>query len=172
MIDIYDMTHANEVMRRVPDGRANTLQSRMGTGGGQVQVVHEYAIAGNIIDRKPRNGGNGLGYQEGVSYTLNTIDRHAVCIGNGQANQKTGEVTGALNCMHDQQAAFDCGTVRRLTPLECERLQGLPDGWTAGGSDTARYKAIGNGMAQPCADFIMAQTAKYAAEEEEKHVSE
>ena len=34
MIDIYDMTHANEVMRRVPDGRANTLQSRMGTGGG------------------------------------------------------------------------------------------------------------------------------------------
>lgn len=33
MIDIYDMTHANEVMRRVPDGRANTLQSRMGTGG-------------------------------------------------------------------------------------------------------------------------------------------
>ena len=125
-----------------------------------MQVVHEYAIAGNIIDRKPRNGGNGLGYQEGVSYTLNTIDRHAVCIGNGQANQKTG----ALNCMHDQQAAFDCGTVRRLTPLECERLQGLPDGWTEGGSDTSRYKAIGNGMAQPCADYVLKRIAEVTGE--------
>ena len=51
-------------------------------------------------------------------------------------------------------------TVRRLTPLECERLQGLPDGWTLidhkSCSDTARYKAIGNGMAQPCADFVLA----------------
>lgn len=45
--------------------------------------------------------------------------------------------------------------VRRLTPLECERLQGLPDNWTEGGSDSKRYKAIGNGMAQPCADFVI-----------------
>lgn len=44
---------------------------------------------------------------------------------------------------------------RRLTPLECERLQGLPDNWTAYGSDSKRYKAIGNGMAQPCADFVI-----------------
>lgn len=49
------------------------------------------------------------------------------------------------------------GLVRRLTPLECERLQGLPDDWTAGGSDVKRYKAIGNGMAQPCADFILSR---------------
>lgn len=45
--------------------------------------------------------------------------------------------------------------VRRLTPTECERLQGLPDGYTDGGSDTARYKALGNGMAQPCADYVI-----------------
>ena len=45
--------------------------------------------------------------------------------------------------------------VRRLTPTECERLQGLPDGWTEGGTDTVRYKALGNGMAQPCADFVI-----------------
>ena len=45
--------------------------------------------------------------------------------------------------------------VRRLTPTECERLQGLPDGYTSGGSDSARYKALGNGMAQPCADFVI-----------------
>lgn len=46
-------------------------------------------------------------------------------------------------------------TVRRLTPTECERLQGLHDGHTEGGSDTARYKALGNGMAQPCADYVI-----------------
>lgn len=45
--------------------------------------------------------------------------------------------------------------IRRLTPLECERLQGLPDNWTEGLSDPKRYKAIGNGMAQPCADFVL-----------------
>lgn len=49
--------------------------------------------------------------------------------------------------------------VRRLTPLECERLQGLPDGYTdipdKTCSDSARYKALGNGMAQPCPDFII-----------------
>lgn len=49
--------------------------------------------------------------------------------------------------------------VRRLTPTECERLQGLPDGYTLIDdkkcSDSARYKALGNGMAQPCPDFVM-----------------
>ena len=47
--------------------------------------------------------------------------------------------------------------VRRLTPLECERLQGFPDGWTAlpGASDSARYKALGNSVAIPCVEYIM-----------------
>ena len=48
-------------------------------------------------------------------------------------------------------------TVRRLTPLECERLQGFPDGWTniPGASDSARYRALGNSVAIPCVEFIM-----------------
>ena len=47
--------------------------------------------------------------------------------------------------------------IRRLTPLECERLQGFPDGWTKqpGASDSARYKALGNSVAIPCVEFIM-----------------
>ena len=47
--------------------------------------------------------------------------------------------------------------IRRLNPLECERLQGFPDGWTAlpGASDSARYKALGNSVAIPCVEFIM-----------------
>lgn len=57
------------------------------------------------------------------------------------------------------------GFIRRLTPLECERLQGLPDNWTLiddkSCSDSARYKAIGNGMAQPCADFVIRRVAEF-----------
>lgn len=44
--------------------------------------------------------------------------------------------------------------VRRLTPLECERLQGFPDGWTAGQSDSQRYKQIGNAVAVPVAEWL------------------
>ena len=58
------------------------------------------------------------------------------------------------------------GYIRQLTPLECERLMGLPEGWTAFGnkdeaiSDYARYKAIGNAIAVPCAEYIMAGIAE------------
>lgn len=56
---------------------------------------------------------------------------------------------------HNVPIVLTEGKVRRLTPTECERLQGLPDAHTEGGSDTARYKALGNGMAQPCADYVI-----------------
>lgn len=51
--------------------------------------------------------------------------------------------------------------IRRLTPLECERLQGFPDGWTdiPDASDSARYKALGNSVAIPCVEFIMGRIA-------------
>lgn len=62
------------------------------------------------------------------------------------------------------------GRVRRLTPIETERLQGLPDNYTAEGidedgntvkmSDSARYKMIGNGMAQPVANYVIQRIAE------------
>ena len=56
-----------------------------------------------------------------------------------------------------QKADVHVHLIRRLTPLECERLQGFPDGWTdiPGASDSARYKALGNSVAIPCVDFVM-----------------
>jgi DNA (cytosine-5)-methyltransferase 1 len=45
--------------------------------------------------------------------------------------------------------------VRRLMPLECERLQGFPDGWTDGQSDTNRYKQMGNAVAVPVVEWII-----------------
>ena len=58
--------------------------------------------------------------------------------------------------------------VRRLTPLECERLQGFPDGWTdiPDASDTARYKALGNSVAVPCVETVLAAVQNYLRQEE------
>lgn len=128
---------------------APTMSARYGTGGNNVPLVEEpiYCITGNAIDRKPENGGNGIGYQENVMYTLNTMDRHAVCYSTDDLY--TCEPAG------DKDLPFLL--IRRLTPLECERLQGFPDGWTdiPGASDSARYKALGNSVAIPCVDFVM-----------------
>ena len=94
-------------------------------------------IAGNIIGRKDNNGGNQVGIYEGaIAPTLTTVDRHAV--------------------IHDY-------VVRRLTPMECERLQGFPDGYTdvphngKPASKSARYKALGNSMAVPVMRYIAEQ---------------
>ena len=115
-VAIYDMTHADEVMRPVKDGIVPTLNARMGTGGNQVPVVHAYCIARKVATLRASGGAYGGGSENlALSYSI----------------------------------------VRRLTPTECERLQGLTDGYTDGGSDTARYKALGNGMAQPCADYVI-----------------
>jgi len=53
--------------------------------------------------------------------------------------------------------------VRRLTPTECERLQGFPDGWTAGFADTVRYRMLGNAVAVPCAEWLGRRIMEAAA---------
>lgn len=97
------------------------------------------------------------------------------CAGNGQLHQiSMMSVTNTLDCMHDQQILVGGGTpldenqngkkyvLRRLTPLECSRLQGFPDWWTDGveGSDSAKYRMWGNGIALPCAADVLGRIAK------------
>ena len=84
-----------------------------------------------------------------------------LCIGNGQKNQSISDVATTLSTMHDQSIIYRQSGLWRLTPLERERLQGYPDGWTDIGdwvddkgrarksSDAARYKALGNSIALP-----------------------
>jgi DNA (cytosine-5)-methyltransferase 1 len=98
-------------------------------------VLQVYGIAGNIIGRQDHNGGNGQGFTEenGPMFTLTATDRVAVATPYA---------------------------VRRLTPLECERLMGWPDNWTlydAEGkeqTDGHRYKQCGNGIASPVAEWV------------------
>lgn len=55
----------------------------------------------------------------------------------------------------NDQTLLNKGTVRRLTPVECERLQGFPDNWTAGQSDSSRYKQMGNAVAVPVVEWVI-----------------
>ena len=149
---------------------AQTLNARMGTGGGNVPLIME-----------PFTCGNGQNHQD-----------------------TTYEMAGALNCMHDQQIVGEADqtdqyVLRRLTPAECQRLQGFPDGWGKPDieaeladfdvrfwanvrkthaeingkpvkdwsekqmrswyerlhTDSAEYKMWGNGVALPCVLYIM-----------------
>lgn len=169
--------------------------------GGIAILQESYCIAGNIIDRQVQNGGNGLGCQLDISYTLTGADRHAVFSRQRSDEFSENEVVATQSARQHKDAtdlvcqpeifgqsqfgnySEGCTTlraqggdngggsenliaiadgknrklIRRLTPLECERLQGFPDGWTniPGGSDSARYKALGNSVAIPCVDFLM-----------------
>lgn len=131
---ILDMSHANDVIRECGDV-VPTLQSRMGTGGNQVPLTYQ-KVAGTLSP-----GAHAGSY-------------------NGQ-----DAYNDMLICSAERPDAYEStptGIVRRLTPTECERLQGFPDGWTDIGtwtdekgklhkesSDSARYKALGNSIALP-----------------------
>lgn len=156
-----------------PHKVAPTMSARYGTGGNNVPLVEQEAdaicIAGNTVDRQPQNGGNGLGCQDDLAYTLTATDRHAVYsrqrvddfrhndVASTQSARQYKDATDLI-C---QQAEACAHLIRRLTPLECERLQGFPNGWSdiPGASDSARYKALGNSVAIPCVEFIMSRIA-------------
>ena len=104
-------------------------------------------------------------------------DYTALCVGNGQLNQiSMAEQANTLDTMHDQQAVIIASRVRRLTPLECERLQGYPDGWTDIGdwidskgkthkiADTPRYRALGNSIAIPFWAWLLQRISLHCGE--------
>lgn len=183
-----------------PHSVSPTMSARYGTGGNNVPLISQkaevFCITGNAIDRQPQNGGNGIGYQEDIAYTLTATDRHSVFarqrvdmfrnddVASTQSARQHKDATdlvmdvAGLDCRNATENGDLCGTlqkgtsgsslnsihpvrhgllIRRLTPMECERLQAFPDLWTEvmSASDSARYKALGNSVAIPCVEFIM-----------------
>lgn len=160
---VYE-NHGIDARYTGPHTVSPTMSARYGTGGNNTPLVARepsFCITGNAVGREPQNGGNGLGVDEELAFTLTATDRHAVL-------PPYQETVGAL-CRGDEKGTGSqyvsqgkCilenpRLIRRLTPLECERLQGFPDGWTdiPGASDSARYKALGNSVAIPCVDRLM-----------------
>ena len=132
--------------------------------GGMVVVD----LQDSMIGRAEKNDPQGSGVNEDVSFTLDATDRHAVayCMTTGTYTQILKEQSPTLMARDYKDPPVVNETepeyiVRRLTPLECERLQGYPDGWTDIGdwvdakgrkrktSDSIRYRSIGNSIALP-----------------------
>jgi len=124
----------NPTLNAFDQGDTRTTTAIVQTGAQAVA----YGLQGNMIGRQDHNGpqGAGISHPDDPMFSLTSTDRHAVA------------TTMA---------------VRRLPPLECERLMGWPDGWTATKADgtpqpdTHRYKQCGNGIASPVAQWIAQQ---------------
>lgn len=171
-----DMTHACDVIRECGE-QVPALQARMGTGGNQVPLT--YGIGNGQANEASIMG-------EEVSQTLNTMhDVQAVmCSSIDFRNfREGGEVNGTLQAKESGGQSLNLNNtarqhmvVRRLTPMECERLQGFPDHWTDIGewidgkgkrhkpSDSPRYKALGNSIALPFWDWMLRRMARYLPE--------
>lgn len=163
---IFDISHRRDVVR-VYENTTPTLSAMMGTGGNnvpltaswwdgtqvastltvksneqrmpdknQMQMVVAYPMHGAMIGRKDTAGPGGSGFldENDPSYTLTASE---------QARHGVGVITN------------ESSIVRRLTPIECERLQGFPDNWTEGQADQHRYKQMGNAVAVPVVEFIV-----------------
>ena len=125
-------------------------------------MVDTFAIQGNIIDRQ-HGGAEGVGVAKNAPmYTLTSTDRHGVgVLWEASHGYDPARVSGNQDVVPTLSAKMGTGGnnvpligVRRLTPTECERLQGFPDGWTDGQADTQRYKQLGNAVAVPVAEWI------------------
>ena len=103
---------------------------------------------------------------DGVANTVNTFDVGDARTTHAIVEPWSAEETGTLQArthkglnhenVRDGQAVVQTYGVRRLTPVECERLQAFPDGWTEpAGSDSARYKALGNAVTVNTVSWIL-----------------
>jgi len=152
---IIDGTRVNDV-RVYEDGIVPTVISRYGTGGGNVPMVFPIDDAREL--EKHQNG-TGIGAEGAPAYTLDRQQAPAIVVAptlsasnNPSRSPQSSEITAQVDAM-----VRETGVVRRLTPVECERLQGFPDNWTDGQADSNRYKQMGNAVAVPVVEWIISR---------------
>lgn len=168
-----DMTHACDVIRECGEV-IPSLQARMGTGGNQVPLTYQMQGFGDYREGNVASSCKQRDFKDSTDLVC-AVDCRNFCEGgetNGtlQAKESRGQSLNLNNTVRQNMV------VRRLTPLECERLQGFPDHWTDIGewydsqtgegywvdslgkrhktADSPRYKALGNSIALPFWDFL------------------
>lgn len=119
--------------------------------------VRATVLVMRMREGKP-GGGKGPLMSEDKSLTLATANDQTLFVFShtqGLDPQPSEVATPTLRMNGGGMAAQIESQVRRLTPTECERLQGFPDDWTAGQSDTNRYKQMGNAVAVPVVEWLI-----------------
>ena len=159
-----DMSHACDVIRDCGEV-VPSLQARMGTGGNQVPLTYQMQGFGDYREGDVASSCKQRDYKDSTDLVVSSVDCRNFTEGgeiNGtlQAKESGGQ---SLNLQNTVRTGM---IVRRLTPMECERLQGYPDGWTDIGewrdskgklrdsADSPRYKACGNSIALPFWSFL------------------
>lgn len=160
---ILDMSHACDVIRDCGEV-APSLQARMGTGGNQIPLTYQMQGFGDYREGDVASSCKQRDFKDSTDLVC-AVDCRNFCEG--------GETNGTLQSKSNGGISYNLQNtvrtgmiVRRLTPMECERLQGFPDGWTDIGewtdskgkrhkdADSPRYKALGNSIALPFWDFL------------------
>lgn len=156
---VLDMSHACDVIRDCREV-APSLQARMGTGDNQIPLTYQMQGFGDYREGGVASSCKQRDFKDGTDL---------VCAVDCRNFREGGEVNGTLQAKESGGQSLNLNNtvrqnrvVRRLTPMECERLQGFPDHWTDIGawtdengklhresSDSARYKALGNSIALP-----------------------
>ena len=159
-----DMSHACDVIRERVEV-APSLQARMGTGGNQVPLTYQMQGFGDYRTGEVASSCKQRDFKDGTDLVCSSVDCRNF--------REGGEVNGTLQAKESGGQSLNLNNtvrqnmvVRRLTPMECERLQGFPDHWTDIGewtdekgkkhkdADSPRYKALGNSIALPFWDFL------------------
>ena len=170
---VLDMSHACDVIRDCSEV-APSLQARMGTGGNQVPLTYQMQGFGDYREGEVASCCKQRDFKDSTDL---------VCAIDCRNFREGGETNGTLQAKSNGGTSYNLQNtvrtgmiVRRLTPMECERLQGYPDGWTDIGewydsctgegywvdscgkrrktADSPRYKALGNSIALPFWDFL------------------
>lgn len=192
-----DMTHACDVIRECGE-QVPALQARMGTGGNQVPLTYgigngqanEAGIMAEEVSQTLNTMHDAQAVMcEDVSHALRAKANCAyradaetyICSAVDCRNGQESDVGGALQArtghtLNANGVVRSNMVVRRLTPLECTRLQGYPDGWVDIGdwtdekgkkhkdADSPKYKALGNSIALPFWDWMLRRMARYLPE--------
>ena len=165
---IFDMTHANDVIRESRDVSL-PLQARMGHVGNQVPCTFSMQGFGDYKESEIVSSCKQRDSKDATDLVISIDDEKNAYIdkfGTLKAHASGGT----------QQHVMERMAVRRLTPLECTRLQGFPDGWVGIGdwtdekgrihkeADAPKYKALGNSIALPFWRWMFGRMAAYLPE--------
>ena len=137
--------HGIDARYRGPLSVAPTLPARAGTGGNNLSLVAQ-PVTSQVYCRQRVDM-----FQNGEISSTESARQYK------DATDLVCQIPADGSPLQNALAAGVRALIRRLTPLECERLQGFPDGWTdiPGASDSARYRALGNSVAIPCVEYLI-----------------
>nr|DAI49405.1 MAG TPA: Cytosine specific methyltransferase [Caudoviricetes sp.] len=171
---ILDIGHRYDAIRECGQ-LVPTLQARMGTGGGNVPLTYAFQSSSALSASDVASTQSARQYKSPTDLICTAVDCRNFT-GNGNINGTLQAKESGGSSLNLNSVCRQSGAVRRLTPLECTRLQGFPDRWVDIGkwtdekgrvhkeADAPKYKALGNSIALPFWKWLLHRISEYLPE--------